>query len=91
MDVAIAIGMYLITSENINVNLFWVDELFESLDKDNISMVTDLLGSIDVESMFVITHNEFVVGTRVIDTESLLNNKCHERSIRKGKKSIRVS
>ena len=91
VDVAIAIGMYLITSENINVNLFWVDELFDSLDKDNISMVTDLLGSIDVESMFVITHNEFVVGTRVIDIESLLNNKCHERSIRKGKKSIRVS
>ena len=88
VDVAIAIGMYLITSENINVNLFWVDELFESLDKDNISMVTDLLGSIDVESMFVITHNEFVVGTRVIDINSIIN-KPRENGKRKEKRKQR--
>ena len=88
VDVAIAIGMYLITSENINVNLFWVDELFDSLDKDNISMVTDLLGSIDVESMFVITHNEFVVGTRVIDIEAIIN-KPRENGKRKEKRKQR--
>lgn len=88
VDVTIAIGLYLITSDNIRVNLFWVDELFESLDKDNIALITELLGSIDVESMFVITHNDFVVGTRIIDVESIINKK-EDNGKRKSKRKQR--
>lgn len=59
VNVAMAFALHSITSATLGINLLFLDELFENLDKSNIEIVMDLVKYIgNGKSIYVITHQE---------------------------------
>lgn len=59
VNVAMAFALHSITSVSLGINLLFLDELFENLDKANIEIVMDLVKYIgNGKSIYIITHQE---------------------------------
>lgn len=69
VNVAMAFALHSITSATLGINLLFLDELFENLDKSNIEIIMDLVKYIgNGKSIYIITHQEnfSVSGTNTI-------------------------
>ena len=59
VNVAMAFALHSITSVSLGINLLFLDELFENLDKANIEIIMDLVKYIgNGKSIYIITHQE---------------------------------
>lgn len=80
VDVALAFSIHDVISEDNDCNIFMMDEVFESLDEDNVELITELIKSKAAnKSIHIITHlKDFVVA----------NSNCIRVKLDKHKRTI---